>query len=445
MSKTYIGVDGVARPIKGGYIGVDNVARKVKKIYIGVGGVAELCFDNRDEPVPETQTLTVINRNNESETSTFTMPKGYQFIQLINSSEYNTGGAFSVGNDRTIVRYNDIPLEYSDGSNAYQDYLASGTFYYEGTAKKITDLTGTIWYFNDHIDISAIAPTLPPSYYYDITGATFMGIYPYALNFESGSYMYKSIGFNSTNDIDWNQFLYQAEIATFGYQAYLGDWASQECRTIRIIDGADATNPDLIAWIQANAIRVPALSGTWTFNARIEPPLDGIEASAGISFTSNGEDYDSMIRMYWDDLPREEEGENNLRYGGPGKDVFVCNGALGAEFADTWLDLAYCTVDFGDVPQEVPQSFLDWFVRNTLRKEGNIIFIMTVSESVFTVRQAEPGMTWSEWCDSIYNYDGWYVSGDMIRRVTDHIHNVVASDIIEEEGVYWIAVGGDSN
>ena len=42
--KAYIGVDGVARKIKGGYVGVDGVARKIKKAYIGIGGVARPCW-----------------------------------------------------------------------------------------------------------------------------------------------------------------------------------------------------------------------------------------------------------------------------------------------------------------------------------------------------------------------------------------------------------------
>ncbi len=36
----YIGVNNVARKIKGGYIGVNGVARKIKAAYVGVGGVA---------------------------------------------------------------------------------------------------------------------------------------------------------------------------------------------------------------------------------------------------------------------------------------------------------------------------------------------------------------------------------------------------------------------
>lgn len=40
----YIGVDGVARKVKGQYVGVDGVARRVKNGYIGVDGVARKCY-----------------------------------------------------------------------------------------------------------------------------------------------------------------------------------------------------------------------------------------------------------------------------------------------------------------------------------------------------------------------------------------------------------------
>lgn len=41
----YIGVNNVARKVKGYYIGVNGKARKVKKMYVGVNGVARLCYE----------------------------------------------------------------------------------------------------------------------------------------------------------------------------------------------------------------------------------------------------------------------------------------------------------------------------------------------------------------------------------------------------------------
>lgn len=42
----YIGVNNVARKVKGYYIGVNGKARKVKKMYVGVNGVARLCYED---------------------------------------------------------------------------------------------------------------------------------------------------------------------------------------------------------------------------------------------------------------------------------------------------------------------------------------------------------------------------------------------------------------
>lgn len=41
----YIGVNNVAKKVKGYYIGVNGKARKVKKMYAGVNGVARLCYE----------------------------------------------------------------------------------------------------------------------------------------------------------------------------------------------------------------------------------------------------------------------------------------------------------------------------------------------------------------------------------------------------------------
>lgn len=46
----YIGVNNVARKVKGYYIGINGKARKVKKMYVGVNGKARLCYEERSVP-----------------------------------------------------------------------------------------------------------------------------------------------------------------------------------------------------------------------------------------------------------------------------------------------------------------------------------------------------------------------------------------------------------
>ena len=53
MSKNaYVGVDSVARRVKGIYIGVDNVARRVKAGYVGVDNVARQFYPQVTTPTP---------------------------------------------------------------------------------------------------------------------------------------------------------------------------------------------------------------------------------------------------------------------------------------------------------------------------------------------------------------------------------------------------------
>lgn len=99
----------------------------------------------------ETQTLTIINSNNPSETATFTMPKGYTFEQFIGSEYDTSGGLFSVGADNERVRYDGILLTAGDPYILVTE-TASGTFYYDGAAAETPELTTlTIWGSDDYV------------------------------------------------------------------------------------------------------------------------------------------------------------------------------------------------------------------------------------------------------------------------------------------------------
>lgn len=89
------------------------------------------------------------------------------------------------------------------------------------------DLTGTTWLFNNRIDVS-------PDAYYDI-------------NFTSGNEQFARI---STNGIQL-RYIVVGVTAQMVYQS--NTWQSEAYRTIQITGGTDATNQDLVAWLQANA------------------------------------------------------------------------------------------------------------------------------------------------------------------------------------------------
>lgn len=84
--------------------------------------------------------------------------------------------------------------------------------------------------------------------------------------------------------------------------------------------------------------------------------------------------------------------------------------------------------------------------------ENNLI-TFTVGSNSF---EAEDGMTWSEWCDSEYNTDGYSVQGSTVRIGSSAYHDYITlntvyvkpTDIIVDSAAYGIEVwssGGSSN
>ena len=113
---------------------------------------------------------------------------------------------------------------YSVYNQGYADGQASSS---EPT--KVTDLTGTIWKFN-----SKIKP---------ISGMT------YVIDFISNATNYTQIlGVAALNIVNLN---YDATRAYNGIST--GSWSNYNYRIIEISGGADATNPNLIAWLYENA------------------------------------------------------------------------------------------------------------------------------------------------------------------------------------------------
>ena len=96
----------------------------------------------------------------------------------------------------------------------------------------LTDLTGTTWYFNDHLQ------SLTPIGLYDIT-------------FINNNHEYIKIGNSSTYPDDiWYR---SSSGTTYAYEA---GWILQSYRTINITGGTDSTNSGFIAWLEANATQV---------------------------------------------------------------------------------------------------------------------------------------------------------------------------------------------
>lgn len=89
-------------------------------------------------------------------------------------------------------------------------------------------------------------------------------------------------------------------------------------------------------------------------------------------------------------------------------------------------------------------------------KDANTLYIVKGSSSVSTISfqiqgvsyQAEPEMTWAQWCNSAYNTDGFYVDLNDNKIYTplgtQYLYNIGPTDTITANTVY-ILTGGGSN
>ena len=103
----------------------------------------------------------------------------------------------------------------------------------------VSDLTNTTWEISQYsYDISSMSST-------------------YFINFTSNNYNFTSINFSGRVMIE-------------GYydntQVYVDGWVDDNYRIITITGGTDATNSDLIAWLEANAVQQVAPTPSTTNN-----------------------------------------------------------------------------------------------------------------------------------------------------------------------------------
>lgn len=115
--------------------------------------------------------------------------------------------------------------------------------YHETATNSITDLTGTKWVFNQEIDLTLY--------------------FTYDINFISNSETFTNIKRANVRFEDDTQVgLYYGSTPVF-----VSSWSNfnESYRTIEITGGTDATNANLIAWLQANATQIQEQSNTFSF------------------------------------------------------------------------------------------------------------------------------------------------------------------------------------
>ena len=107
----------------------------------------------------------------------------------------------------------------------------------------ITDLTGTTWLLNSSVDVSL--------------GEGF------EIVFNSNSIIFDAFYIDDRGRLGyWNNQLGTLTV----FDADYGTWESESYRTIEITGGTDATNSNLIAWLQQNATQQTAPTPSETKN-----------------------------------------------------------------------------------------------------------------------------------------------------------------------------------
>lgn len=211
----------------------------------------------------------------------------------------------------------------------------------------VTDLTGTKWVFND-----------------EITG--FSGTNSFAINFISNNTNYTNI-YRGTNNFSYSKngsnrvYVYD----TGDEPPFVAGWTDDAYKTIEITGGTDATNSELIAWLQANAVQQvepePATTNTFSF---------GNLTTANVYF-----------------------GTQQVRK------IYLGNSLV-------WEK------------EIIPENVLLAQDGALLVSGGGYLITTEVTLISFTIQgtsyQAESGMTWGEWVNSSYNTAGFRVLYDCI-------------------------------
>jgi len=243
----------------------------------------------------------------------------------------------------------------------------------------VTDLTGTKWVFNNQISMSPLQGD------------------SHLFNFDfymTGDPLSPGSGIMLT-DYDGYFTMYYNSIA-IAYEN--GVWYDSPFMSIEITGGTDATNANLIAWLQANAVQ------------QVEPePTETNTFSIGSLPISNV--YFGLLQA---------------------KKIYLGNSLV-----------------WEKETEPTPENALLAHDGALLVSGGGYLITTEVTLISFTIGgtsyQAESGMTWGEWVDSEYNTNGWSVGYNEIRDGNAVIRDVVPTDTIVDEQAYLIWASGGSN
>lgn len=323
-----------------------------------------------------TQTLTVINSNNPSETATFTMPSGYDFGELEADTTINLNYVFSAIDSGTdagqIVHYKGYMLIKANGDPAFDWENASGTFYYEG--EFIYTLSG-VYEFVSMDDT--------PDLHADIT---------FTSNGQTFSHMEIDIG-----GAEW---IYYDDLFVW---SLVGGWRKGD--GYKIVDFGNTpqtvskTFYDVFTSIAEQ--RYP-ISRTWAL--RYDASAWSSYGSIALNFASNGSTFKCIVSDGDDYV--DISGSRGIWYSQadsignatPNNSVWV------KDNYGNWKNEAYKNISI------VGTQYLNAYDYDTFTSRFDVVLISFTIEDV--PYQAIEGMTWEEWVNSKYNTDGYYIYPD---------------------------------
>lgn len=162
---------------------------------------------------------------------------------VVVSTEAEVNKTFSSGklsvvsnNTNTTVPTYENLSSIDESSIAYIGVVSDGTIGEGPTPGPVTDLSGTKWEIRQDV-INGL-------------GASFS----YSVNFSSNDSQFNSISFTNPGGPPSGSYIVRYQ-NTEVWNA-LSEWTDQAYRTIEITGGIDATNADLIAWLEANATQM---------------------------------------------------------------------------------------------------------------------------------------------------------------------------------------------
>ena len=172
----------------------------------------------------------------------------------------------------------------------------------------ISDLTNTVWLFNDSTPVNPMGYNSYSITFSFINAITKGTVTATSIGFSGSGNVFFGYSYQSGNDdYDFGYFTDSyvpfGDVNNWGYSNGLSVTKASLSRVIKITGGTDATDSDLIDWIQENAVQIPAdLSGTsWYFNST----LDSSTAKSyggyySLQFSSNSNDF-TLIGTYYEE------------------------------------------------------------------------------------------------------------------------------------------------